>query len=86
MAPFSPLLVKRVNEYRVVPGVANLSAPQALNNASFLYNAVLNTGPWAGRGQHVANGLLLIKGALPGPNGSLVFVRRSVTARVSKAK
>ena len=29
-----------------------------------------------------ANNLLLIKGALPGPNGSLLFVRKSVTARV----
>lgn len=28
-----------------------------------------------------ANNLLLIKGALPGPNGSLLFVRKSVTAR-----
>jgi large subunit ribosomal protein L3 len=31
-----------------------------------------------------ANNLLLIKGALPGPNGSLLFVRKSVTARVKK--
>lgn len=30
-------------------------------------------------------GLLLIKGALPGANGSLVFVRKAVTARVKKA-
>ena len=30
------------------------------------------------------NNLLLIKGALPGPNGSLLFVRKSVTARVKK--
>src|SRR5438477_161927 len=29
-----------------------------------------------------ANNLLLIKGALPGPNGSLLFVRKSVTARI----
>ena len=29
-----------------------------------------------------ANNLLLIKGALPGPNGALLFVRKSVTARV----
>ena len=29
-----------------------------------------------------ANNLLMIKGALPGPNGSLLFVRKSVTARV----
>jgi large subunit ribosomal protein L3 len=28
--------------------------------------------------------LLLIKGALPGPNGSLVFVRKSITARIPK--
>ncbi len=29
-----------------------------------------------------ANNVLLIKGALPGPNGSLLYVRKSVTARV----
>ena len=28
------------------------------------------------------NNLLLIKGALPGPNGGLLFVRKSVTAKV----
>ena len=32
------------------------------------------------------NNLLLIKGALPGPNGSLVFVRKSITARVKAEK
>ena len=31
-----------------------------------------------------AKNLLLIKGALPGPNGSLLFVRKSVTARIPK--
>jgi len=31
-----------------------------------------------------ANNLLLIKGALPGPNGALLFVRKSVTARIKK--
>jgi large subunit ribosomal protein L3 len=30
------------------------------------------------------NNLLLIKGALPGPNGALLFVRKSVTARIKK--
>ena len=30
------------------------------------------------------NNLLLIKGALPGPNGGLLFVRKSKTARVKK--
>jgi large subunit ribosomal protein L3 len=29
-----------------------------------------------------ANNLLLIKGALPGPNGGLLFVRKAVTAKV----
>jgi large subunit ribosomal protein L3 len=32
------------------------------------------------------NNLLLIKGALPGPNGGLLFVRKSKTARVKEAK
>jgi len=32
------------------------------------------------------NGLLLIKGALPGPNGTLLFIRKSITARVKKAE
>jgi large subunit ribosomal protein L3 len=30
------------------------------------------------------NNLLLIKGALPGPNGGLLFVRKAVTARAKK--
>jgi large subunit ribosomal protein L3 len=30
------------------------------------------------------NNLLLIKGALPGPNGGLLFVRKSITARVKQ--
>jgi large subunit ribosomal protein L3 len=29
--------------------------------------------------------LLLIKGALPGANGSLLFVRKSITARTTEA-
>jgi large subunit ribosomal protein L3 len=28
------------------------------------------------------NNLLLIKGALPGPNGALLFVRKAVTAKL----
>jgi large subunit ribosomal protein L3 len=31
------------------------------------------------------NNLLLIKGALPGPNGGLLFVRKSITARIRAA-
>jgi large subunit ribosomal protein L3 len=30
------------------------------------------------------NNLLLIKGALPGPNGGLLFIRKAVTAKVKK--
>ncbi len=30
------------------------------------------------------NGLLLIKGALPGANGSLLFVRKAITAKIKK--
>ncbi len=33
-----------------------------------------------------ANNLLLIKGALPGPNGGLLFVRKSITARTKAAE
>ena len=33
-----------------------------------------------------AQGLLLIKGALPGPNGALLFIRKAVTAKVKKAE
>jgi large subunit ribosomal protein L3 len=33
-----------------------------------------------------ANNVLLIKGALPGPNGGLLFVRKSVTAKVKAEK
>ena len=32
-----------------------------------------------------ANNLLLIKGALPGPNGGLLFIRKSITAKVKEA-
>jgi large subunit ribosomal protein L3 len=32
------------------------------------------------------NNLLLIKGALPGANGSVVFIRKSITARIRVAQ
>jgi len=32
------------------------------------------------------NNLLLIKGALPGPNGSVLFIRKSITAKVRAAE
>ena len=45
--------------YRVIPGLANVFGPVAFNNASLLYDAMLGTGPWAGQGWRVANGVLL---------------------------
>lgn len=45
--------------YRLVPGLANLYGPLGFNNASLLYGAMLDTGPWAGLGHRLANGLLL---------------------------
>ena len=45
--------------YPAIPGIANLFGPLAFNNASLLYDAMVGTGPWAGQGWRVANGLLL---------------------------
>ena len=45
--------------YAIVPGLGNLHGRLAFNNASFLYGALLETGPWYGRSNHLANGLLL---------------------------
>lgn len=47
------------NTYAVVPGLANFSPSQAMNNASFLFAALLNAGPWSGRVEHVVTGLLV---------------------------
>jgi hypothetical protein len=46
--------------YPVVPGLGNLHDRLAFNNASLLYAAMLDIGPWSGRSNHVANGLLLL--------------------------
>jgi len=45
--------------YPVVPGIANLLGPLGFNNASFLYDAMLDSGWWKDRGFHLANGLLM---------------------------
>jgi len=51
--------VQWAERYPVVPGLVNLSAPLAYNNASLLYSAMLDQGPWAGIGFRLANGLLV---------------------------
>lgn len=45
--------------YALVPGLANLYGPLGFNNASLLYGAMLDVGPWGGLGHRLANGLLL---------------------------
>jgi hypothetical protein len=51
--------VRWLKTYAIVPGLGNLHGRLAYNNSSFLYDALLDLGPWAWRGRHFANGLLL---------------------------
>jgi len=51
--------VRWITEYSIIPGLGNLHDRLAFNNASFLYGALLEVGPWYGRATHLANGLLL---------------------------
>lgn len=51
--------VKWAINYPVVPGLANVFGPMGYNNSSFLYDALLNVGPWSGSAWHVSNGLLV---------------------------
>lgn len=64
--------VRWIEERRVAPGLANLFGPLGFNNTSFLYSALLETGPWQDRSYHIANGLLVF-----------VLVAQSVRAGVS---
>lgn len=51
--------------YPIVPGLGNLHGRLAYNNASLLYAALVDVGPWSHRGHHVANGLLALGVLLP---------------------
>lgn len=51
--------IRWATAYPIVPGLGNLLYLLALNNASFLYGALLEAGPWYGQSNHLANGLLL---------------------------
>jgi hypothetical protein len=46
--------------YPIVPGLANLFAALAYNQSYFLYMALLELGPLAHKGSHVANGILIV--------------------------
>lgn len=46
--------------FRLPPGLGNLAAPFAYNQSFFLWNALLERGPLAGRASHVGNALLAV--------------------------
>lgn len=52
--------VRWAQEYPTVPGLANLYGPLGFNNASFLYDAMVDVGPWHGQAYHFANGVLIL--------------------------
>ena len=49
--------VRWIHDFAIVPGLGNLHHRLAFNNASFLYAALLDSGPLAGRGYYLANTL-----------------------------
>jgi hypothetical protein len=51
--------VKWASSYPVVAGVANVFGPIGFNNASLLYDAMFDAGPWRDHAWHVANGVLV---------------------------
>lgn len=52
--------VQWARSYPIVPGLANLHGPLGFNNLGFLYFAALDHGPWAGRANHLGNGLFTL--------------------------
>jgi hypothetical protein len=69
--------------YPIVPGLGNLHHPLAINSVHFLYVALLEAGPWAGRSYHVANGLLLLAAFLPVLTAVFRAFRRGADSRLS---
>jgi len=53
-------VVRWAEQFAAVPGIGNLHAPLAFNNSSLLFDAMLSAGPWNGRSNHLANGLLIL--------------------------
>lgn len=52
--------VRWISSYPITPGLANLSPMLGFNNASFLYAAMLDVGPFAHRSHHLASGFLIL--------------------------
>lgn len=53
-------MVRWATTYPLVPGLGNLHGRLAFNNSNLLYAAMLEVGPWYGRSNHLANGLLIL--------------------------
>lgn len=53
-------VVRWTTTFPLVPGLGNLHGRLAFNNSSLLYAALFEAGPWHGRSNHVANGLLIV--------------------------
>ena len=47
------------HDYAIVPGLANLHARLAFNNAHHLFGALLSVGPWSGAVNHLINGFFV---------------------------
>ena len=52
--------VRWAERFPAIPGIGNLDGPLAFNNAYLLFDAMLGTGFWEGRANHIANGLLVL--------------------------
>lgn len=68
--------IKWDETYAIVPGLGNLHRPLAINSAHFLYLALLDVGPWAGRSYHLANGLLIAAALAQAVAGVFLLYRR----------
>jgi hypothetical protein len=51
--------VRWTKTYPIVPGLGNLHGRLAFNSSYYLYAAMLDVGPWSGKSNHLANGLLV---------------------------
>ena len=68
-------------EHPAIPGIANLFGPLAFNNASLLFGALWDVGPWAGRAWHVANAGLVALWVMTALLAGFRLVRRDGTPR-----